>query len=214
MRHSSRFAAFLLLAACADDIELQNEEERVIDPGDPYLAAVAATSPGTLRSDCFIGIDLYLAESGVLAETVSVPAQGREWAGLPLQGEVRYQAVGNWSSCSNNEDWGTGEFESSNFSGVLGDFFVFRFTGTNAFIESLVQGEDFVGASAFVRLTDDADPAAIAEEVGVEIARSGDLYHVIWDGSRPVGSVLSQFTTFEAYVEGEPEWVGEAPEWW
>ncbi len=214
MRRSARFGALLLTAACAEDIQLANDEARVIDPGDPYLAAVAAVSPGSLRSDCTIGVDLYLVESGDLADTASVSARGREWAGVPLQGEVRYQAVGNWSSCSNNEDWGSGEFESSSFSGVLGDFFVFRYTGANASIETLIQGEDFVGASAFVQLSDEADPAAIAEEVGVEIARSGDVYHAIWEGSRPVGSVLSQFTAFEAYVEGEPEWIGEAPDWW
>lgn len=214
MLRNSRFAALLLTAACAEDIQLEGDEERVIDPGDPYLAAVAAVSPGTLRSDCSIGIDLYLAETGDLADSATVAAQGREWAGVPLQGDVRYQAVGTWSSCSNNEDWGTGEFESSSFSGVLGDFFVFRYTGANASIETLIQGEDFVGASAFVQLDETADPAAIAEEVGVEIARSGDVYHAIWDGSRPVGSVLSQFTAFPAYVEGEPEWIGEAPDWW
>lgn len=193
---------------------MENEGERVIDPGDPYLAAVAAVSPGMLRSDCSIGIDLYLAESGVLAKSVSVAAQGGEWAGLPLDGEVRYQAVGYWSNCSNNEAWATGEFESSNFSGVQGDFFVFRYTGANASIESLIQGEDFEGASAFVQLSDEADPAAIAEEVGVDIARSGDIYRVVWDGSRAVGSVLSQFTAFDEYIEGEPVWIGEAPDWW
>lgn len=215
MDHRSRLVALVLeLSGCGEQIALDpNAGDGPADPGDPYVAVVASTTG--LKSTCTLGLLLAEKESGQNAATVSMSAQGREWAGVGLEGDILYEAEASWSDCTNLADTGTGTVASGSFSGRGGDFFLFRYSGANAAFESLVQGTDFEGASAYVTLTPDADAAALATEAEVEAALDdGDRYHLTWGGSRPVGEVLSVFSLYAEYVEGEPEWIGEAPDWW
>ncbi len=206
--------ASLVASGCAQEIELKDTGgERPRDPGDPYVSIVASVPSGTLNSTCVIGLDLIESTSGETAASVTVSASGRDWVGATLEGGVQYSAIGNWTDCTAGQG-ATGTFESSTFSGVAGDWFVFAYNGVRGEFETLKQTEDFEGAGAYFSVTDDGDAAALATTVAIDAKRDGERYYASWTGSRAVGDVLSALSALDGYSEGEPEWSDETPGWW
>ncbi len=208
----------LLLAACTDgSVGLEDKnEEPLPDLGDPFVGIYAAASPGTFRSDCVIQVDLY--EEDTVVATAEMRASGGEWTGTVLPGETLYRAVASWESCTTGPD-GTGTFESSAFSGVKGDFFLFRYTGVTAAFDVLTQREDFDGAEVEVTFEEGTtleDVQAIADTYGVEadlVEGASTEYRVTWDDATAVGKVLTWFSDEDEYATGSPSWI-RTPDWW
>lgn len=208
--------ALFLLAACGDNkVGLEDSGEAPIpELGDPFVAVYAAASPGTFRSDCNIDLDLY--EGGEIVASAQMIAQGGEWVGTLLPGSVQYRAVAEWESCTTGPD-GYGAFESSVFSGVDGDFFVFRYNGVLAAFEYLEQRVDFEGGmvdATFAEGTTEEEVAEIAATLGVEATLdAGASYRFTWTSPLSVGHVLSELSAERDYAFGGPVWI-RTPDWW
>lgn len=205
----------LLLAACDNEkVDLDTGEAPLADLGDPFVGLYAAAAPGTFRSDCQIDIELYADEEQVAG--TDMYAIGGEWTGVTLPGSVQYRAVATWESCTTGPD-GTGQQESSVFSGVKGDFFVFHYNGVVASFDSLVQRTDFEGGVAEITFdegTEADDAEASFANVGVEGELvDGTTYRVTWDSEKAVGQVLTDFSKERYYYGGSPVWM-RTPDWW
>ena len=205
---------FLLLAACTGGAVDLEKPATLPDLGDPFVGIYAAAAPGTFRTDCEITVDLY--EGDTLVASSEMEARGSEWTGTLLPGEVQYRAVATWDTCTTGPE-GSGTFESSVFSGVKGDFFLFRYTGVTAAFDSLVQREDFDGGEVevtFVEGTTLEDAEEIAATHGLTAeAVSGTTYRMTWDSEMAVGKALTLLSTESEYSEASPSWI-RTPDWW
>lgn len=209
-----------LLTGCDAQVPLGAGDDvtPLADLGDPFVAVVAAVEPEYLNPSCVIGLDLYEVGADTPAASVTMAARGAEWAGTTLEGGVQYTASASWTECTPGGA-GTGSFESSTFSGVEGDLFLFRYNGVNAAFEAYVQREDFEGGVAtvtFAETSTAAEVEALADDLGVEtdlITSGGHDYYVSWSDTTSVGEVLSRLSEAEIYEDGGPVWT-EAPDWW
>jgi hypothetical protein len=208
--------ALLLLAACGDNkVDLEDTApEPLAELGDPFVAVYAATSPGSFRSDCNIEVDLY--EGDEIVASAQMMASGGEWAGTMLPGTTQYRAVATWESCTTGPD-GYGEFESSVFSGVQGDFFLFRYNGVLAAFEYVEQRVDFEGGVAEATFSEEMtadEVAAMAESLGLAHENvEGNTWRFSWESPMAVGKVLSDLSAERWYLSGGPVWLRK-PDWW
>jgi hypothetical protein len=192
--------------------------------GDPYVVMVAATTPGSLNSTCELDLEIKNKSDGVVAASLALFANGRDWDGAPLTGGTQYQATFTAKSCTNRED--PEPYVSGTFSGQEGLLFVLWYTGVNIGYDALEQGTeggDFKGGEATVVSTSTADDAAvqaIATSLGITAtlqtaAEEGNTYLLTWESEENVGAVLAAYTEQlgDDYVSGSPTWLTE-PDWW
>jgi hypothetical protein len=182
------------------------------DLGDPYLAMVAAVSPGILQDTCTLRIDVFLDGEAAGGEQIS--ATGGEWVGLQLT-DAQYTASAVYQDCTELDP--SGSFDSGVFSGVAGNLFLFWYNGANGGYTTLTQTRDFNGGLATVTVAAGADMTGlqtIAAELGVTLTNlSGDDWQATFPTDLPVGQVLAAFSRDDAFVEGSPDWI-DAPYWW
>ncbi len=209
-----------LLAACGEDIAPGDKPaEELAELGEPYAGIVATTAPGYLRSECSLGVELFEAGSAVAVDSVSINAQGGEWAGFVIAPETPYTAEAAWDTCTTVASTGTGTFASNTFSGAAGDWFLFRYNGESGSFDSLTQRYDYEGGVALVTFVDtatSADVEALADSLGVSaeiVATDSKQYEITWRNATPVGAVLASFAESELYLDGEPVWI-RIPDWW
>ena len=208
----------------ADTAETGSVKPPDIVLGDPYVVMVAATSPGSLNSTCELDLEITNKSDGLIAATLALQANGRDWNGAGLTGGTLYSATFTALECTNAEN--PDPYVSGSFSGQEGTLFVLWYTGVNIGYDALVQateGGDFVGGEATVVVlaaTDDANVQAVATSVGVTAtlassAAEGNTYALTWESEANVGAVLSAYTEQlgDEYVSGTPTWVAE-PDWW
>ena len=226
-----RTILFLSLAACTDkaiDLDTSPADDSgtgdtsvFVPPGpqgDPYLGLSAATTPGSLRSECNIAVDVVESATGNPVASVQLAAQGRDWAGTPLPGGTLLRATATATNCVNRAD--PAPFTSGTFSGERGIFVVFWYTSVNLGYSSLTEGAetgDFIGGAIRVTFLDGTTPEAIASIAGGVSATAVDQGDGTWafnfDAQRPIGEVLAAVSNAEGVVAASPVWVTE-PDWW
>ncbi len=186
--------------------------------GDPYLGLSAATTPGSLRSECNIAVEVVESATGNPVASVQLAARGRDWAGTPLPGGTLLRATATATNCVNRAD--PAPFTSGTFSGEQGIFVVFWYTSVNLGYSSLTEGSeagDFVGGSVLVSYADGTPPEAVqaaATGVSATAVDQGDgTWAFSFDPQRPIGEVLAAVSHLEGVVAVSPVWVTE-PDWW
>jgi hypothetical protein len=221
---------FLGLAACTDKAatldsapeDTGTEDTSVFVPpgpqGDPYLGLAAATTPGSLRSECNISVEVVESSSGNPVASVQLAARGRDWAGTPLPGGVLLRATATATNCVNRAD--PAPFTSGTFSGEQGIFVVFWYTSVNLGYSSLTEGSetgDFVGGSVLVTFAAGTPVETVQSAATTVSATPVDQGDGSWafnfDAQRPIGEVLAAVARLDGVVGASPVWVTE-PDWW
>ena len=186
--------------------------------GDPYLGLAAATTPGSLRSECTISVDVVESATGNPVASVQLAARGRDWAGTELPGGTLLRATATATNCVNRAD--PAPFTSGTFSGEQGIFVVFWYTSVNLGYSSLTEGAesgDFIGGSIRVTFLDGTTAEAVqaaAASVSASAVDQGDgTWSFTFDAARPIGEVLAAASRLESVVATAPIWVTE-PDWW
>lgn len=209
----------VLAAACATEPTDTGDEAPYVAPlAPPWVAITASTFDGAFRSTCTMAGSVRDSGGNEIATLSMDPADGGLWAGTAVAPDTQLKLVMSWNDCVNNDN-GTGEFESSTFSGGDGDLFVAHYNGSTKGFEWMVQATDHVGGEIHVQFDKNAmgkEIDAVAESLDV-LSEPDDadetFRYFSWTDTRSVVEVLDALRAEPLFLWGEPTWVAQ-PSWW